>query len=43
VSHVEYVDNYFLFPYTHVVDKWKACEKAMEDLRKAIIHDLNNA
>jgi len=34
---------YFLFPLSHVVDKWKAYEKAMEDLHKAIIHELNNA
>jgi hypothetical protein len=26
----------------HVVDKWKAYEKAMEDLHKASVHELND-
>jgi hypothetical protein len=43
--HVDTINNYmifFLFPFFHVVGKWKAHEKAMEDLHKASVHELNN-
>jgi hypothetical protein len=29
-------------PLFHVLDKWNAYEKAMEDLHKASVHELNN-
>jgi hypothetical protein len=33
---------YIYVPLFHVLDKWNAYEKTMEDLHKASVHELNN-
>jgi hypothetical protein len=33
---------YIVFPLFHVFEKWKAYEKAMEDLHKVSVHEFNN-
>jgi hypothetical protein len=38
--HVQYI--YIYIPLFHVLDKWNAYEKVIEDLHKASVHELNN-
>jgi hypothetical protein len=33
---------YMYIPLFHVLDKWNAYEKTMENLHKASVHELNN-